>query len=346
AVSSYVESETYSGIELFVRAIPFNYYSLMTLLFVVLIIVFKVDYGPMAIHERNAIEKGDLFTTGVSTNKADEKLEENDKGKVMDLVIPVVALILICIFAMVYIGHQMLVADGETTMDNFDFIEAFGYTSAGTSLAWGGLVALVLTIAYLVIRRVISFKEAMECLPKGFNAMVPAMLILVCATSLNSMTGLLGADVFIEGLMDKASAGLALFLPAVIFIVAAFLAFSTGTSWGTFGILIPIVTVMFPEGSSLFFVGISACLAGAVCGDHCSPISDTTIMSSAGAQCDHINHVSTQLPYALSVAGCSFLGYIVGGLTQNGWIGLIVAAIATVGLVLGAKHLLPKMQKK
>ena len=217
------------------------------------------------------------------------------------------------------------------------FIDAFADTDATVGLPWGGVITLVITVAYLVARRVITFKDAMACIPKGFNAMVPAILILTFATALKNMTNLLGASVFIGGLMEHAAAGLSLFLPAVIFVVACLLAFATGTSWGTFGILIPIVVSIFPMSSDLLYIGMSACLAGAVCGDHCSPISDTTIMSSAGARCDHINHVSTQLPYAVTVAVCSFVGYLVGGLTSNGWIGLAVSIVCTVGVVLLAK---------
>ena len=331
AVSAYAEGTGYNGLELFVRAIPFNYYSLMTLLFVVLIIVLKVDFGPMKKHEKNAIEKGDLFTTGVSTNKAEEELEVNSKGKVIDLILPIVVLIGVCVFGLVYVGG---------ILSGVDFVNAFADTDATVGLPWGGLVALIITIIYLLCRRVVSFKDAMACVPKGFKAMVPAITILTFATALKNMTGLLGAADYIETLMKNSAESLSLFLPAVVFLVACLLAFATGTSWGTFGILIPIVGAIFPDPASpLYFIGMSACLAGAVCGDHCSPISDTTIMSSAGAQCDHINHVSTQLPYAISIAGCSFLAYVVGGLTQNGWIGLAVAAVATVGLVLGVKFL-------
>ncbi|MCI8388645.1 MAG: Na+/H+ antiporter NhaC family protein [Clostridiales bacterium] len=328
AVSSYADGTGYSGLELFIRAIPFNYYSLMTLLFVLLIAFLRVDYGPMALHEKNALEKGDLFTTGVSTNRAKEELEVNEKGKVMDLIIPIVVLIVVCVFGLVYVGG---------IMSGLDFVTAFSETDATVGLPWGGLIALIVTIIYLIARRVISFKDAMDCVPKGFIAMVPAILILTFATALKNMTTLLGAKEFIGGLMENAAKGLDLFLPAVIFVVACLLAFATGTSWGTFGILIPIVASIFPATSELLFIGISACLAGAVCGDHCSPISDTTIMSSAGAQCDHINHVSTQIPYAVTVAICSFIGYIVGGLTSNGWIGLVVSAVCVVGTVLFIK---------
>ena len=324
AVAEYAEDAHMGGLELFVRAIPFNYYSLLMLLFVVLIIVMKVDFGPMAKHEKNAIENGDLFTNGVSTNKANEELEVNEKGRVIDIIIPVILLLVACVFALVYVGG---------ILSGADFITAFGDTDATVGLPWGGLIALVLTIIYLVCRRVVSFKDAMACVPKGFIAMVPAITILTFATALKNMTGLLGADVYIETLMKGSAEALSLFLPAVIFLVACLLAFATGTSWGTFGILIPIVASIFDPTSSLYIIGMSACLAGAVCGDHCSPISDTTIMSSAGAECDHINHVSTQLPYAIAVAAVSFVAYIVGGLTQNGWIGLIVGVVCTVGFL-------------
>ncbi len=333
AVSSYAEGTGYSGLELFVRAIPFNYYSLTTLLFIVLTTLMMVDYGPMLTHERNAIEKGDLFTTGESTNKAKEELEVNEKGKTIDLILPVALLIVFCVFGLVYVGG---------IFDGLNFIDAFSNTDAFVGLPWGGIVTLVVTVIYLICRRVITFKQAMECVPKGFIAMVPAITILTLATSLKNMTSILGARDFIAGLMENAASGLSLFLPAVIFLVACGLAFATGTSWGTFGILIPIVSGIFDTASPLFIIGISACLAGAVCGDHCSPISDTTIMSSAGAQCDHINHVSTQIPYAVTVAACSFVGYIVAGLTKNGWLGLIVSTVAVVGVVIFAKTRMSK----
>ena len=333
AVSEYAEGTGYSGLELFIRAIPYNYYSLMTLAFILLITFMRVDYGSMLTHETNALEKGDLFTTGVSDNRSQEELEVNDKGRVFDLIVPIAVLIVVCVFGLVYVGG---------ILDGTDFISAFSATDATVGLPWGGLITLVITIIYLIARRVITFKDAMECVPKGFIAMVPAILILTFATALKNMTTLLSAKEFIASLMEGAAAGLHNFLPAVIFIVACFLSFSTGTSWGTFGILIPIVVGIFPATSDLLFIGISACLAGAVCGDHCSPISDTTIMSSAGAQCDHINHVQTQLPYAITVAICSFVGYIVGGLCRNGWIGLVAATVATVGSVMVAKFAFQK----
>ena len=320
AVAQFSEGTGYSGLTLFIRAIPYNFYSLLTLIFVVALALMKFDYGPMARHEKNAMEKGDLFTSG-SEREAAEGLEANDRGRVFDLLIPVILLIAICIVALIYVGGFF---------DGVDFITAFGDTDATVGLPWGSLIALVLTIVYLLIRRVITFKEAMECIPKGFIAMVPAILILTFATALKNTTGLLGADVFVAGLMEGAAAGLVMFLPAVIFLVACFLAFSTGTSWGTFGILIPIVVNLFPASNELFYIGISACLAGAVCGDHCSPISDTTIMSSAGARCDHINHVSTQMPYSITVALVSFVCFILAGFIQNAWIVLPLAVVLMV----------------
>jgi len=292
----------------------------------------KFDYGPMARHEKNAMEKGDLFTSGAEREAA-EGLEANERGRVYDLIIPVVLLIAICVVALIYVGGFFSGAD---------FITAFGDTDATVGLPWGSLIALVITIVYLIIRRVITFKDAMECIPKGFIAMVPAILILTFATALKNTTGLLGADVFVAGLMEGAAEGLVMFLPAVIFLVACFLAFSTGTSWGTFGILIPIVVNLFPASNELFYIGISACLAGAVCGDHCSPISDTTIMSSAGARCDHINHVSTQMPYAITVALVSFVSYIVAGLIQNAWIALPIAIVLMLGTMYVLKMLFAK----
>ena len=320
AVSEFSEGTGYSGFELFIRAIPYNFYSLMTLVFIVTIIVMKVDFGPMKKHELNAIYNGDLFTSGEIT--ASEEAAPNSRGKVIDLVFPVLVLIAVCIFALVYAGG---------ILSGASFIDAFGDTDATFALPWGAIIAIVVTIIYMLIRRVITFKEAMSCLPDGFKAMVPAITILTMATSLKNVTGLLGADVYVEGLMKGAASGLTSFLPAIIFLVACFLAFSTGTSWGTFGILIPIVTSMFGAGNELLYIGMSACLAGAVCGDHCSPISDTTIMSSAGAECDHLNHVSTQLPYAITVAGISFVSFIIAGFVQNWMICLPISIVLTIG---------------
>ena len=332
AVSSYAPEG--QGISLFVQAIPYNFYSILTLVFVVALALMKFDYGPMKLHEINALEKGDLYTCGEKNEVPED--EPSSRGKVIDLVLPIIVLIIVCVIALIYVGGFFGVDIWGGTECAGDFIASFGNTDATVGLPWGGLIALVFTIAYLAIRKVVSFKEAMDCVPKGFVAMVPAILILTLATSLKNMTGLLGADVYVEGLMKGAAAGLANFLPAVIFIVACVLAFATGTSWGTFGILIPIVTAMFDPSNSLYIIGMSACLAGAVCGDHCSPISDTTIMSSAGGQCNHINHVSTQLPYAITVAAVSFVSYIIAGFVQSAYIMLplsIVLMIATLFVI-------------
>ena len=329
AVASYAaEGE---GISLFVKAIPYNLYSLLTLVFVVAISLMRFDYGPMAKFERNALE-GDIFTVAPSSS-TEEGDEGNPKGKVIDLILPIAVLIGVCVFALLYVGG---------ILDGADFITAFGDTDATVGLPWGALIVLVLTIAYLVCRRVITMKDAMEAIPRGFNAMVPAILILTFATALKNMTGLLGAKVCVANMMEGA-AGLTIFLPAIIFLVACGLAFSTGTSWGTFGILIPIVTAIFTDPSSeLYIIGMSACLAGAVCGDHCSPISDTTIMSSAGAQCDHVSHVSTQLPYAITVAAVSFIGYIVAGLVQNVFITLAISLALLIGTLFMIKLITKK----
>ena len=332
AVSSYAPEGT-SGIAMFVQAIPYNLYSLLTLVFVVAISVMKFDYGPMAKYERNALA-GDLFTVAPSNVAADE--EANEKGKVIDLIIPIVVLIGICVFALVYVGG---------ILSGSDFITAFGDTDATVGLPWGAMIALVFTIAFLVLRGVITVKDAMESIPKGFCAMVPAILILTFATALKNMTGLLGADVFVDELMTSSAAGLANFLPAIIFLVACGLAFATGTSWGTFGILIPIVIAIFEPGTELYIIGMSACLAGAVCGDHCSPISDTTIMSSAGAQCDHVSHVSTQIPYAVTVAAISFVGYILAGFVQNVYITLGVSIALTIGTLFVIKTITAKKEQ-
>ena len=320
AVSSYaVEGQ---GLRLFISAIPYNFYSLLTLVFIIAISLMKFDYGPMKLHERNAVESGDLYTSGERVEETQEAV--SSKGKVIDLILPILFMIGICVYALLYIGG---------IHDGLGFIDAFSETDATIGLPWGALIALVFTIAYMLIRRVITFKDAMECVPAGFKAMVPAILILTLATALKNMTSMLGAKYFVKGVMEGAAAGLNMFLPAIIFLVALVLSFSTGTSWGTFGILIPIVTAIFPDSSTLMIIGISACLAGSVCGDHCSPISDTTIMSSAGAQCNHLNHVSTQLPYALTVAAVSFVGFIIAGLSESIWISL-GASVALMLIVL------------
>ena len=318
-----------SGIELFIRAIPYNFYSLLTFVFIIAIAVMKFDYGPMKLHERNAQRTGEL---GALENAQDD--EGSPKGKVMDLIIPVVILFVLCTVGMIYVGGFFGVDAWGGTDCAGDFIGAFGNTDAFIGLPWGGLLSLILIVIYLVARRVLTFKEAMACVPKGFIAMVPPITILTLAVSLKSMTSALGADVFVRDMMYGASSFLYALLPAVIFLVACVLAFASGTSWGTFGILIPIVVSVFDPSSTLLTVGISACLAGAVCGDHCSPISDTTIMASAGAQCDHVTHVSTQLPYAITVAGVSFVCFIIAGFVQNAIICLALGAVLTVGTLL------------
>ncbi len=318
-----------SGIELFIQAIPYNFYSLLTFVFIIGLAVMKFDYGPMQLHEMNARMKGQLGAL------EDSKTEEGSaKGKVMDLIIPVIILFVLCTVGMLYVGGFFGVDAWGGTECAGDFIAAFGNTDAFIGLPWGGLLSLILIVIYLVARRVLSFREAMACVPKGFIAMVPPITILTLAVSLKSMTSALGADVFVRDVMYGASGFLYALLPAVIFIVACLLAFASGTSWGTFGILIPIVTAVFEPGSALLTVGISACLAGAVCGDHCSPISDTTIMASAGAQCDHVTHVSTQLPYAITVAAVSFVCFIIAGFVQNAVICLALGAVLTVGVLL------------
>lgn len=332
AVSEFTKGTGYSGIELFVRAIPYNFYSLLTLVFVVALAVMKFDFGPMKLHEFNAQTKGDLYTSGEKA-AALEKEEENPKGRVIDLILPVLVLVVVCVFGLIYVGGFF---------DGASFIDAFGNTDATVGLPWGALIALVITIFYLMARKVVSFKEAMECIPKGFIAMVPAILILTFATALKNMTGLMGAADYVGGVMDAAAAGLANFLPAIIFLVACVLAFATGTSWGTFGILIPIVTAIFDPGSELLIIGMSACLAGAVCGDHCSPISDTTIMSSAGAQCNHLNHVSTQMPYAITVAAVSFVMYVMAAFIQNAFVLLPIGIV----LMLATLFVIRKVTKK
>ena len=323
AVSGCVESETYSGLQLFVKAIPFNFYSLLTFVFIITISIMGFDYGKMAGFEIRA-QSGDIVGNTEDIASNDEK-PLTDRGRVIDLVLPVVILIVTCVLGLLYVGGFF---GGDYAGD---FIGAFGNTDAYVGLPWGGIIALIIIVAYMLLRRVLSFKEAMQCVPQGFIAMVPPILILTLATSLKNMTGLLGAKYFVAGVMEQAAAGLFAFLPAVIFLVACALSFATGTSWGTFGILIPIVTNIFPETSPLLFVGVSACLAGAVCGDHCSPISDTTIMSSAGAQCNHVDHVATQLPYALTVAALSFVCFIIAGFLPNAWVVLPIGAVLTIG---------------
>ena len=312
-----------SGIQLFIEAIPYNFYSLLTIVFVITMVVLGVDYGPMAAAELKAAQTGDLGSL------SEEQEEGSSRANMWDMLIPIFLLIIFCVIGLIYVGGFW---DPETNAG--DFIAAFGDTDAFVGLPWGALIALVLSIIYLCARRVITFKGAMGCMTKGFNAMVPAILILTFAVSLKSMTGLLGAADYVEGLMKQASEGLFMLLPAIIFVVACLLAFATGTSWGTFGILIPIVLPIFNAAPDLQIMGISACLAGAVCGDHCSPISDTTIMASAGANCNHIDHVSTQIPYAVTVAAICFVNYILAAFIRNVVISLAIGVVMVIGTLL------------
>lgn len=337
AVSEYAPEGT-SGLAMFVQAIPFNFYSILTLIFVVMLGVMGFDYGKMAGVEIKA-NNGEL---GAIEDSSEEKSDARADGRVLDLILPIVVLIVACVIALIYVGGFF---DAESDY-HLDFIGAFGNTDATVGLPWGSIIALVFTIIYLMARKAITFKESMASIPKGFIAMVPAILILTFATALKNMTGLLGSDVFVDNLLSNAE-NLTIFLPAIIFIVACVIAFSTGTSWGTFGILIPIVLAVFPAGTTLGVIGMSACLAGAVCGDHCSPISDTTIMASAGAQCNHVEHVQTQLPYAITVAGVSFVSFILAGVLTKAadWVAYLsipVAIALLIGTLFVIKHITSK----
>ena len=323
AVSGFVKGE--NGISIFVQSIPFNFYALLTLVMIVLIAIMRLDYGPMLLHEKNA-SNGDLFTIGKREQTSKEANMDEKAGRVSDLIIPVAFLIVGCVIGMIYTGGFF---EGKS------FIEAFAASNASVGLVMGSSVALIITIAYYMIRQSLSFGECMECLPEGFKQMVPAMLILTFAWTLKSQTDSLGAATYVAGLMEHSAAGLMAFLPAIIFLVAIGLAFASGTSWGTFGILIPIVVSCFQEvDPELMIISISACMAGAVCGDHCSPISDTTIMSSAGAQCEHLNHVTTQLPYAMTAASVSFFAFLVAGFTKSALISLAFGVVALFLLLL------------
>ena len=329
AVSGFVKGE--NGISIFVQSIPFNFYALLTMLMMVFLIFLKVDFGPMLLHENNA-RQGDLFTTGKSKQTISEGQGQDVRrvGRVSDLVIPVVFLIVGCVVGMIYTGGFFA---GKS------FVDAFAASDASVGLVMGSSVALVMTIAYYLMRQSLSFSECMDCLPEGFKQMVPAMLILAFAWTLKSMTDSLGAATYVGSLMANSADGLMAFLPAIIFVVAIGLAFASGTSWGTFGILIPIVVSCLQSVDlQLMIISISACMAGAVCGDHCSPISDTTIMSSAGAQCEHLNHVTTQLPYALTVASVSFLTFLVAGFTKSALISLVFGIVALFLLLMVIRH--------
>ncbi|WP_047834513.1 Na+/H+ antiporter NhaC family protein [Robinsoniella sp. RHS] len=311
AVTGFVEGE--DGFSIFIRAIPYNFYALLTIVMMVGLVLLKVDFGSMAVHEKNA-RNGDLFSTGDKIGNFDEDDISNPHGSVLDLMIPILSLIVCCVIGMIYTGGFFA---GK------DFITAFSNSDASVGLALGSFFGMVITIILYNIRKVLNFNDCMACLPDGFKAMVPAILILTFAWTLKAMTDSLGAADFVAGAMAQCAGDLMKFLPAIIFLVGCGLAFATGTSWGTFGILIPIVVAVFEKSNpELMIISISACMAGAVCGDHCSPISDTTIMASAGARCNHVNHVTTQLPYAVTAAVVSFLTYILAGFVQSAWIAL------------------------
>ena len=317
AVTGFVEGE--DGFSIFIRAIPYNFYAILTIVMMVGMVLMKTEFGKMKEHERNAARKGDLFTTPGRPYENTKEEKVNAKGGVVDLLIPIAALIVCCVIGMIYTGGFF---------EGAGFVEAFSNSDASLGLTLGSFFGLVITVILYQIRRVLSFKECMDCIPEGFRAMVPAILILTFAWTLKAMTDSLGADVYVAGLVESSAGAFMNFLPAIIFVVGCFLAFATGTSWGTFGILIPIVVAVFQNGDpQMMIMSISACMAGAVCGDHCSPISDTTIMASAGAQCEHVNHVTTQLPYAVVAAGGSFITYIVAGFVKSAWIALPVGIV-------------------
>ncbi len=335
AVAGFVSEDQISGLDLFIRAIPYNFYAILTIVMMVVIVLLKFDYGPMKKHEKNA-ENGDIFSS--TQKEMIEQLEEssaNKKGSVWDLIAPVVVLVAGCVVGLIYSGGFF---DGET------FITSFSNADASVGLVFGSFAGLIFSIIYFLCRRVLSFKACMEAIPEGFKAMVPAIMILCCAWTLKAMTDSLGAKIFIAEFVRTSASAFLTILPAIVFIIAVGLSFATGTSWGTFGILIPIVLAIFGGSISneICVIAISACMAGAVCGDHCSPISDTTIMSSAGAQCDHINHVSTQLPYALTVAAVSFVSYIIAGFVQNAWISLPIALVLMLGTLFIIKAIASK----
>ena len=330
AVAGFVEDG--SGLTLFIKAIPYNFYALLTIVMMVGLVILKADYGPMLHHEKNAIEKNDIFS-GINPYASAEDEEVHTKGRVIDLVLPILVLIVFCVIGMIYSGGFF---SGES------FVDSFSDSDPSVGLMLGSAFALVFTVIFYLCRRSMSFREMMNCIPEGFKAMVPAILILTFAWALNSMTMALGADIFVASVVKSSAQSFQAFLPAIVFLIGCFLSFATGTSWGTFGILIPITLNVFPLGTSMGVICVSACMAGAVCGDHCSPISDTTIMASAGAQCDHVTHVSTQLPYAITVAVVSFVSYIIAGFVHTVWIVLPVAIILMLATLYGIKLITAK----
>ena len=314
AVTGFVEGE--DGFSIFVRAIPYNFYAILTIVMMIGMVLLRTEFGSMKFHEKNAL-KGDLYTTPGRPYDTEKQPEVSVRGTVLDLLIPIISLIICCMVGMLYTGGFF---SGE------DFVTAFSQSDASLGLTMGSFFGLLITIGLYQVRRVLKFSECMACIPEGFKSMVPAIMILSFAWTLKAMTDSLGADVYVATVVASSARSFLNFLPAIIFVVGCFLAFATGTSWGTFGILIPIVVAVFENSNpDLMIISISACMAGAVCGDHCSPISDTTIMASAGAQCEHVNHVTTQLPYAIVAAVVSFISYIIAGFVQSAWIALPIA---------------------
>ncbi len=336
AVSGFVEGQ--DGLAIFVRTIPYNFYAILTIVMMVGMVLMKTEFGAMRTHEINALN-GDLYTTSARPyeNATDDETP-NPRGRVIDLVIPIVVLVICCVISMIYTGGFF---------SGTDFVTAFSQSDASTGLAMGSAFGLVFAIIFYMIRRVVNFRDCMGCIPEGFKAMVPAIMILTFAWTLKAMTDSLGAAVFVEEAMRSVAGGIEVILPAIIFLVGCGLAFATGTSWGTFGILIPIVVAVFEKSSpEMMIISMSACMAGAVCGDHCSPISDTTIMASAGAQCDHVTHVSTQLPYALLAAAVSFVTYIVAGFVKTAWIALPVGIVLMLIVLFVIKMMNPMPVEK
>ena len=336
AVSGFVKGQ--DGLAIFVRTIQYNFYAILTIVMMVGMVLMKTEFGAMRTHEINALN-GDLYTTSARPyeNATDDETP-NPRGKVIDLVIPIVVLVICCVISMIYTGGFF---------SGTDFVTAFSQSDASTGLAMGSAFGLVFAIIFYMIRRVVNFRDCMGCIPEGFKAMVPAIMILTFAWTLKAMTDSLGAAVFVEEAMRSVAGGIEVILPAIIFLVGCGLAFATGTSWGTFGILIPIVVAVFEKSSpEMMIISISACMAGAVCGDHCSPISDTTIMASAGAQCDHVTHVSTQLPYAILAAAVSFVTYIVAGFVKTAWIALPVGIVLMLIVLFVIKMMNPMPVEK
>ena len=336
AVSGFVEGQ--DGLAIFVKTIPYNFYAILTIVMMVGMVLMKTEFGAMRTHEINALN-GDLYTTSARPyeNATDDETP-NPRGKVIDLVIPIVVLVICCVISMIYTGGFF---------SGTDFVTAFSQSDASVGLAMGSAFGLVFAIIFYMIRRVINFRDCMGCIPEGFKAMVPAIMILTFAWTLKAMTDSLGAAVFVEEAMRSVAGGIEVILPAIIFLVGCGLAFATGTSWGTFGILIPIVVAVFEKSSpEMMIISMSACMAGAVCGDHCSPISDTTIMASAGAQCDHVTHVSTQLPYAIVAAAVSFVTYIVAGFVKTAWIALPVGIVLMLIVLFVIKMMNPMPVEK